>query len=117
MKFAPFSMLLVVPVKAPAVSGETVCGASLILTHSTCVPTLILRVAGSKVYFSSFSTIFTMTVAPGVGLGVAVGVGGAVVEVGFAAVVRPQATKRRLATAVNDRTSHRNLRRLEPECE
>jgi hypothetical protein len=70
------------------VSLVTVWAASLTLVQMTSVPALIVSVAGLKEYFSFFSTIFTMTIATGVGdvAGVGVGVGGAVVAVGVAVV-------------------------------
>lgn len=45
-------------VKAP-VSLVTVWGASLTFVQTTCVPALIVKVAGEKEYFSLFSTILT----------------------------------------------------------
>jgi hypothetical protein len=90
-----FFVTLVVEPKTPAVSLVTVWGASEVLSHTTCVPTLIVSVAGWKEYFSFASTIFTVTtvgVGVGVGLGgdvgVAVGVGG-IVAVGVEVVAAP----------------------------
>lgn len=70
------------------VSLVTVWAASLTLVQMTSLPALIVSVAGLNEYFSFFSTIFTMTIATGVGdvAGVGVGVGGAVVAVGVAVV-------------------------------
>jgi hypothetical protein len=102
-----FWVILLGDAKVPPVSLVTVCGASVVLSHTTCVPTLTLSDAGSKEYFSFFSTIFTITVAAGaeVGAVVAVGVGAVVaVGVGVAAGDPPHAAKRKAATAVNDMT-------------
>jgi hypothetical protein len=97
-------------VNAPAVSLVTVWGVSVVFTHFTCVPALIERVAGEKEYFSSFSTIFTVTTLE-LACDVAVAVGaevGCVVAVGEEDVVvppPPQAAKRK-ATII---ASGRNL--------
>ncbi len=57
----------------------------MVLSHSTCVPTLIVSVVGWKEYFSFCSTIFTITT---VDFGVEVGLGGIVgVGVGVSGVV------------------------------
>src|SRR5690348_11115023 len=78
------------------------------LVQTTCVPFLIVKVAGSNMYLSFFSTIFTIAVtgvAVGVGLGCAVAVGAGV------ALVPPQATSRRVATVANDKATQRNRTR------
>src|ERR1051326_2072885 len=95
----------------------TVCGASLMLVHTTCVPVLIVNVAGSNMYFSSFSTIFTLTtVAGALGAVVAVGLGvGCDVAVGVEDVVvppPPHAAKSRAATSANEKNPHNNRARL-----
>src|SRR5438045_8650921 len=66
----------------------TVCGASLMLVHTTCVPVLIVSVAGSNMYILFFSMMFTLaTVAVVLGAVVAVGLGvGCAVAVGVDAV-------------------------------
>jgi len=95
----------------------TVCGASLVLVHTTCVPVLIVNVAGSNMYLSFFSTIFTLTTAVGVlDAVVAVGLGvGCDVAVGVGAVVvppPPHAAKSRAATSANEKNPHNNRARL-----
>lgn len=90
-----FLLIFAVELKTPAVSLVTVWGASEVLSHTTCVPTVIVSVAGWKEYCSFASTIFTVTtvgVGVGVGLGGDVGVGvavGAVVAVGVEVAVVP----------------------------
>jgi hypothetical protein len=46
--------------KTPEVSLVTVCEASEVFNHFTCVPALIESVAGVKEYTPLFSTIFTI---------------------------------------------------------
>lgn len=90
-----FCVILLGELKAPAVSLVTVWGASVVLSHTTCVPILIDSVAGWKEYFSFTSTILRVTTVGfvvGVGLGCDVGVGvavGGVVAVGVEFVVAP----------------------------
>ena len=87
------------------------------LVHTTCVPVLIVSVAGSNMYISFFSMIFTLaTVAFVLGAVVAVGLGvGCDVAVGVEAVVvppPPHAAKSRLATSANEKNPHNNRARL-----
>ena len=102
-----FWVILAGEPKTAAVSLVTVCGASEVLVHITCVPTLMLSVAGWKEYLPFCSMIFTMaTVGVGVGLGTVVGVGVGEVAVGVEVVVvppPPQAAKRKAATSANER--------------
>src|SRR5258708_7796407 len=98
----------VVP-KTPAMSLVTVCGASVVLVQTTCVPTLIVSVAGLKAYLSLASTIFTWTT-----VGVGLGVGCAVVAVGAGVGVEvvvvpppPHAANSRAATVANDSVHQR----------
>jgi hypothetical protein len=105
--------------KTPAVSLVTVWGASEVLSHTTCVPTLIVSVAGWNEYFSFASTIFTITtvgVGVGVGLGGDVGVGvavGCVVGVVVVAVSPPpHAAKSSVATNANEKNAQDNRNRL-----
>jgi hypothetical protein len=90
-----FWVILLVEPKVPAASLVTVWGASEVFNHSTCVPTLIVSVAGWKEYFPFCSMIFTLAtfgVEVGVGVGAVVGDGvgvGCVVAVGVEAVVVP----------------------------
>ena len=95
----------------------TVCGASLMLVHTTCVPVLIVSVAGSNMYILFFSMMFTLaTVAVVLGAVVAVGLGvGCDVAVGVEAVVvppPPHAAKSRAATSANEKNPHNNRARL-----
>ena len=95
----------------------TVCGASLMLVQMTCIPFLIVKVAGSNMYILFFSTIFTLTTVEVV-LGAVVGVGlgvGCDVAVGVEAVVvppPPHAAKSRAATSANEKNPHTNRVRL-----
>src|SRR5213080_3174386 len=78
------------------------------LVHTTCVPVLIVSVAGSNMYILFFSTIFTLaTVAVVLGAVVAVGLGvGCDVAVGVEAVVvppPPHAAKSRAAMSANEK--------------
>jgi len=112
-----FCVILLGEPKTPAVSLVTVWGASEVLSHTTCVPTLIVSVAGWKEYFSFASTIFTVTtvgVGVGVGLGGDVGVGvavGGVVAVGVEVVAvppPPHAVKRSAAIIANEKNTQDN---------
>ena len=112
-----FCVILLGEPKTPAVSLVTVWGASEVLSHTTCVPILIVSVAGWKEYFSFASTIFTVTTVGfgvGVGLGgdvgVAVAVGG-VVAVGVEVVAvppPPHAAKRSATIIANDKNIQDN---------
>ena len=87
------------------------------LVHITCVPVLIVSVAGSNMYMLFFSTIFTLTtVAGALDAVVAVGLGvGCDVAVGVEAIVvppPPHAAKSRAATSANEKNPHTNRVRL-----
>lgn len=108
-------------VKAP-LSLVTVWGASLTFVQTTCVPALMVKLAGEKEYFSSFSTIETfatvgVAVGEGVGVGAVVGVAvGAVVAVGVLVVAvddPPQAVKNSVPMTAKDRIIHRERLRYE----
>lgn len=112
-----FCVILLGEPKTPALSLVTVWGASEVLSHTTCVPTLIDSVAGWKKYFSFASTIFTVTTVGfgvGVGLGSDVGVGvgvGGVVAVGVEVVAvppPPHAAKRSAAMIANEKNTQDN---------
>ena len=90
----------------------TVCGASLMLVHTTCVPVLIVSVAGSNMYILFFSMIFTLATVAVVGVGLGVGCD---VAVGVEAVVvppPPHAAKSRAAMSANEKNPHTNRARL-----
>jgi len=113
-----FCVIVLGELTTPAVSLVTVWGASVVLSHTTCVPILIDSVAGWKEYFSFCSTIFTITTVDfgvGVGLGVDVGVGvavGGVVAVGVevvAVVPPPHAAKKSTAIIANEKNPQDNF--------
>jgi hypothetical protein len=108
-----FWVILLVEPKVPAASLVTVWGASEVFNHSTCVPTLIVSVAGWKEYFPFCSMIFTLAtfgVEVGVGLGAVVGDG-----VGVEAVVvppPPHAAKSRATISAKERYAQSDRVRL-----